>query len=73
MIEVQQPEVRTLAHDQRLLLARLGASDDATALIHVAEAIELLIYLRARNYAIAPRMQRPGSSYVTNKHNMQPC
>ena len=37
---------RTSAHDERLLLARLGAADDAAALIHVAEAVELRIHLR---------------------------
>ena len=38
---------RTLAHDQRLLLARLRAADRAAALVHIAEAVELLIYLQS--------------------------
>jgi hypothetical protein len=39
--------MHTFTHDQVLLDARLGTADLAGALIHIAEAIELLRHLDA--------------------------
>jgi hypothetical protein len=38
--------MRTLAHDERLLLGRLCAANLAAALVHIAETIELLRHLQ---------------------------